>query len=153
MSQSPARRFAFNAFLLIAVNLFMRTVGVSFNVYLSNRAGGEVMGLFSLLTGVYTFAMTLGCGGINLGTTRMVADTLGAYGETSAAAHREIRRCLVRCLLYSVCFGVAAGFLLFVFAPTVGRDWLGDGRTVTSLRVLALTLPPIAISSCAPILS
>ena len=40
-----ARRFAINAFLLIAVNLFMRTVGVSFNVYLSGRAGGEVMGL------------------------------------------------------------------------------------------------------------
>ncbi len=148
MSQSPARRFAFNALLLIAVNLFMRTVGVSFNVYLSNRAGGEVMGLFSLLSGVYTFAMTLGCGGINLGTTRMVADTLGKFGETSATAHREIRRCLARCLLYSLCFGIAAGFLLFVFAPTIGRDWLGDGRTVTSLRVLALTLPPIAVSSC-----
>lgn len=148
MAQSPARRFAFNALLLIAVNLFMRTVGVSFNVYLSNRAGGEVMGLFSLLTGVYTFAMTLGCGGINLGTTRMVADTLGEYGEDSPTAHREIRRCLVRCLLYSLCFGVAAGGLLLVFAPTVGRDWLGDARTVTSLKVLALTLPPIAVSSC-----
>ncbi len=148
MSQSPARRFAFNALLLIAVNLFMRTVGVSFNVYLSNRAGGEVMGLFSLLSGVYAFAMTLGCGGINLGTTRMVADTLGQYGEATPACHREIRRCLRRCLLYSLCFGTVACLLLLILAPTVGRDWLGDGRTVSSLRILALTLPPIAVSSC-----
>ncbi len=148
MSQSPARRFAFNALLLIAVNLFMRTVGVSFNVYLSNRAGGEVMGLFSLLSGVYAFAMTLGCGGINLGTTRMVADTLGQYGEDSPVCHREIRRCLRRCLLYSLGFGTAACLLLLVLSPTVGRDWLGDSRTVSSLRILALTLPPIAVSSC-----
>ena len=42
---SAARRFAVNALLLIAVNLFMRTVGVSFNIYISNRAGGEAMGL------------------------------------------------------------------------------------------------------------
>ncbi len=148
MPQSRARRFAFNALLLIAVNLFMRTVGVSFNVYLSNRAGGEVMGLFSLLSGVYTFAMTLGCGGINLGTTRMVADTMGRFGSDTPACRREIRRCLRRCLLYSLCFGMGACLLLFFSAPTVGRDWLGDPRTVTSLRVLALTLPPIALTSC-----
>lgn len=148
MSQSPARRFAFNALLLIAVNLFMRTVGVSFNVYLSNRAGGEVMGLFSLLSGVYTFAMTLGCGGINLGTTRMVADTMGLYGGISEGCQREIRRCLRRCLLYSLAFGVGASLLLWCLAPTVGTQWLGDARTVRALRVLALTLPPISLSSC-----
>ncbi|MBR5124582.1 MAG: hypothetical protein IKU90_05565, partial [Clostridia bacterium] len=68
---AAARRFAVNALLLIAVNLFMRTVGVSFNVYLSNRAGGEVMGLYSLLFGVYGLALTLGSAGIQLGTTRM----------------------------------------------------------------------------------
>ena len=148
MSQSAARRFAFNALLLIAVNLFMRTVGVSFNVYLSNRAGGEVMGLYSLLSGVYAFAMTLGCGGIHLGTTRMVADAMGQYTQNPALCEREIRRCLRRCLLYSIGFGTGACLLLLVLAPTVGNSWLGDGRTVKALRVLALTLPPIAISSC-----
>ncbi len=148
MSQSTARRFAFNALLLIAVNLLMRTVGVSFNVYLSNRAGGEVMGLYSLLSGVYTFAMTLGCGGIHLGTTRMVADAMGQYASDASLCEQEIKRCLRRCLVYSVGFGTGACLLLFALAPTVGQSWLGDGRTVNALRVLALTLPPIAVSSC-----
>lgn len=151
LSVTPARRFAFNALLLIAVNLFMRTVGVSFNVYLSNRAGGEVMGLFSLLTGVYSFAMTLGCGGINLGTTRMVADALGTHcpaGTPDQVCRREIRRRLGKCIVYSLLFGTGACLLLFFGAPVVGTHWLGDARTVTSLRILALTLPPIALSSC-----
>lgn len=148
MSQSAARRFAFNALLLIAVNLLMRTVGVSFNVYLSNRAGSEVMGLYSLLSGVYTFAMTLGCGGIHLGTTRMVADAMGAYASDPSRLEQEIKRCLRRCFVYSIGFGTGACILLFVLAPTVGESWLGDGRTVGALRVLALTLPPIAVSSC-----
>jgi len=148
MNQSPTRRFAFNALLLIAVNLLMRTVGVSFNVYLSNRAGGEVMGLYSLLSGVYAFAITLGCGGINLGTIRLVADTMGIYGEGTAAAKAEIKRCLRRCLTYSLCFGMVACCLLLILAPTVGREWLGDVRTVRALRILALTLPPIALTSC-----
>ncbi|MBE6693886.1 MAG: hypothetical protein E7589_03890 [Ruminococcaceae bacterium] len=151
---SPTRRFAQNAIMLIAVNLLMRTVGVSFNIYVSNRAGGEVMGLYSLLSGVYTFALTLGCGGINLGTTRMVADTLGKLScdcntfDLDDRCRGVIRRVLSRCLAYSLVLSCVTGFLLFVSAGYIGRVWLGDGRTVNSLRVLALTLPPIALSSC-----
>ncbi len=153
-----ARRFAVNALLLIGVNLFMRTIGVSFNAYLSRRAGGEVMGLYSLLFGVYGLAMTLGCGGIHLGTTRMVAEVMGAFcppeddrqavGRTPPDCRAAILRVLRKCILYSLICGVGAGALLFVTAPVVGRVWLGDARTILSLRVLALTLPPIALSSC-----
>ena len=151
-----ARRFAVNALLLIAVNLFMRTVGVSFNVYLSGRAGGEVMGLYSLLFGVYGLAMTLGCGGINLGTTRLVADVLGEQGgegpltgaEVSPACRREIRRAMRKCLTYSLLCSMAAGGILFLAAPVIGRVWLNDQRAILSLRALALTLPPVAVTAC-----
>ncbi len=157
---ATARRFAVNALLLIAVNLFMRTVGVAFNVYLSRRAGGEVMGLYSLLFGVYGLAMTLGCAGINLGTTRMVADVMGQFcppesavgvvmtdTDEAADCRRAIRSVLRRCLMYSVICGTGAGILLFFGAPLIGRVWLGDERTILSLRVLALTLPAVAVSS------
>ncbi len=152
-----ARRFAVNALLLIAVNLFMRTVGVAFNVYLSRRAGGEVMGLYSLLFGVYGLALTLGCAGINLGTTRMVADVMGQFcppepisrpdTAADAACRLAIRAVLRRCLTYSAFCGTGAGILLFLGAPLIGAHWLGDARTILSLRVLALTLPPVAVSS------
>ena len=153
------RRFAANALLLIAVNLFMRTVGVSFNVYLSNRAGGEAMGLHALLMGVYGFAMTLGSAGINLGTTRLVAEVMGQFCPPAASrptedtydgapCRRAIRRALRRCLTYSLVCSMGAGFLLLTCAPVIGRVWLGDARTILSLRVLALTLPPMAVAAC-----
>lgn len=148
---TPAKKFAYHALLLIAVNLLMRTIGVSFNVYLSNRAGGEVMGLYALLTGVYGFAMTLGCGGINLGTTRLIADILGKHstrGVLSDEGKICLRQCMRRCIGYSLCLGSLAGVLLFVFAPLIGGQGLGDERTILPLRVLALTLPPIAMASC-----
>ena len=154
---TAAGRFALNALSLIAVNLFMRTVGVAFNAYLAGRAGGEVMGLYSLLFGVYGLAMTLGSAGIHLGTTRMVADVMGQFcpegnrtgeGCVGEVCRRAIRRVMVRCLTYSLVCGMGAGLLMLVSAPWIGREWLGDGRTVLSLRVLALTLPPIAVSAC-----
>ncbi len=151
-----ARRFAVNAVMLIAVNLFMRTVGVTFNAYLSRRAGSEVMGLYSLLFGVYGLCMTLGCAGINLGTTRLIADVMGQYctadgGKENSCGgpecRRAIRSVLRKCIVYSLVCGTGAGLLMFLLAPVIGRIWLGDGRTVLSLRVLAFTLPPIAVSS------
>lgn len=156
---NAARRFAVNALLLIAVNLFMRTVGVAFNAYLAGRAGGEVMGLHSLLFGVYGLAMTLGCAGINLGATRMVADVMGRFcpaaeGRPAEDTHEgeacrlAIRRVLGKCIGYSLLCGFGAGLLLFTAAPWIGEVWLNDRRTVLSLRVLALTLPPIAVCSC-----
>ena len=157
--RSGARRFACNALMLIGVNLFMRTVGMSFNVYLSNRAGGEVMGLYSLLFGVYGLALTLGCAGVNLGTTRLVAEAMGAYCPVGQNPDREatveggacrtaIRRVLSRCMVYSLICSSGAAILLFIGAPVIGTVWLGDGRTVLSLRTLAITLPPLAVSSC-----
>ena len=119
---ATARRFAVNALLLIAVNLFMRTVGVAFNVYLSRRAGGEVMGLYSLLFGAYGLALTLACAGINLGTTRMVADAMGQCSPISdgillnPACRLAIRAALRRCLVYSAICGTGAGVLFFVGA-------------------------------------
>ena len=138
---TAAGRFALNALSLIAVNLFMRTVGVAFNAYLAGRAGGEVMGLYSLLFGVYGLAMTLGSAGIHLGTTRMVADVMGQFcpeengageGCVGEVCRRAIRRVMVRCLTYSLVCGAGAGLLMLVSAPWIGREWLGDGRTVLS---------------------
>ena len=151
---TPAvRRFALNALLLIGANLFMRTVGVSFNAYLAGQAGAEVMGLYSLLFGVYGLALTLGSAGINLGTTRLVAEVMGTScpagaKEVDANCRRSILCVMRRCIFYSLVCSIATGLLLFLGAPFVGKVWLGDARTVLSLRVLALTLPPIAVSAC-----
>lgn len=137
---SLLRRFARNALFLIAVNLFMRTVGVSFSVFLSAKAGAEVMGLHSLLSGVYGLFITLGCGSIHLGTTRLTAEDIGRSGNP--------RGCLRRCLVYALLCSLGAGLLLYCLAAPLGRDWLGDARVVPSLRVLSLSLPALALSSC-----
>ncbi len=155
---SAARRFAVNSLYLIGVNLFMRTVGVSFNVYLSSRAGGEVMGLYSLIFGVYGLCMTLACGGIHLGTTRLVADVLGGFcrgdegnpelSQEGECCKRAVRLALRRCIGYSLACSLGAAILMLIASRWLGEVWLGDGRTVLSLRVLALSLPAVSVCSC-----
>lgn len=135
------KQYLYNALLLTAVTLLMRTVSVSFNVYVSNKVGAEAMGLLSLVSGVYNFAVTLATSGIHLATVRTVSERLS---ETRGA---ENRKCLLACLSFAAFFGTLSSLLLFAFARPIGEILLADARTVRALRMLSFTLLPIALCS------
>ncbi len=139
------RQFIYNGLLLTAVSVLMRSVGVSYNVYLSNKIGAVAMGLFTLISTVYGFAITLATSGIGLATTRLVAQALGKddQGGRSEAVRYTVRKCVG----YSLLFSALATILLYVLAPDIGISLLKDERTVRPMQILALTLVPISLSS------
>lgn len=66
--------FLLNGILLTVTALVMRTIGMFFNVYISNKIGTEAIGVYQLIMSVYMFAITLANSGINLATTRIVSE-------------------------------------------------------------------------------
>ena len=136
-----AKKLFWNAMLLTLASLLMRTVGVSFGVVVSGRVGAEAMGLFSLLSGVYGFALTLATSGIHLGVTRMTVEAMENGGPA------RVGGILRRATAYALFFGILSSVLLFSLATPIGLYWLKDARTISSLRLLAITLPLIALSS------
>lgn len=136
-----ARQIFRDALTLAASALLMRTVAVWFQIAISNRAGAEAMGLYSLMSGVYGFALTFATSGIHLGVTRMVAETV------SRGRSDRVPGLLRRAILYALFFGVTASVLLACGAGSVARWWIKDLRTVRSLRLFALTLPLISLTS------
>lgn len=135
------QQFFYNALLLTAVALLMRTVGVAFNVYVSSKVGAEAMGLLSLISGVYSFAVTFATSGIHLATVRTFAEKLN---ETGGA---ENKKCLRACVLYALLFSALATVTLLALARPIGLFILKDKRTVRALCMLSFTLIPIAIST------
>ncbi len=138
-NQSRARVFIYNSLLLTLSAVLMRAVGVAYNVYISNRVGAEVMGLYSLVTNVWGFALTLATSGINLAATRCVAEA----GDDKA----EIRASMRKSIIYSLSFGIGAAFLLFVLAKPISVLWLADERAIAPLRIMSVSLPAISVSS------
>jgi stage V sporulation protein B len=133
--------FLYNAMLLVAVSLTMRTVGMYFNVWISNKIGAEAMGVYSLIGGVYGFGITLATSGVNLAVTRLVSEALGKGSQGEAV---QIMR---RCIIYSIFFGLLAFFLIFALSERIAYSWLDDLRTIRPLRLLAVSLPFISIAS------
>ncbi len=135
------RKFIVNTLLLTFSSLIIRGIALSFQIYLSNRIGAAGIGLFQLIMSVYIFVVTLAVSGIRFAVCRIVAEEIGLENQGG------IRPAVRRCLVYGLFFGCVSAVLLFIGAYRIGAVWVGDGRTVFSLRVLALSLPLISVSS------
>lgn len=135
------KRFISNAAILGSVSIFMRIISVAFNAYAANAVGAEGIGVYSLITSVYVFAVTVATSGINLAVTRLVSEELAKDDVRAAVA--SVRKCVI----YSLIFGFCAAALLFMFARPIGTKLLSDERTVISLKALSVSLPFIALSN------
>jgi len=133
--------FLKNGIILTATSLFLRLVGIIFNTYISNAVGAEGMGVYSLVQSVFGFGVTFACSGINLGATRLVSEALAKDN------YKEIKKSVRVCVCYSLLFSGIACISLFCGAEYIGTVFLKDTRTVKSLRMLALALPFISLSS------
>ena len=106
--------------LLTGVNLLLRLISTSFQVYISGRIGAAGIGLLQLVMSVGSLAMTAGIAGIRTATMYLTAEELG---------HRRpgnVTWVLSGCMLYSIlCSGLVAG-LLYSFAPVLAQAWIGQ---------------------------
>lgn len=125
----------YSALMLTGVNLLLRVVSTSFQVYISGRIGAAGVGLLQLVMSVGALAMTAGMAGVRTATMYLSAEELGRKKPGNVVW------VLSGCFLYSIlCSGaIALGFS--VFAPQIAQNWIGDLRTVGALRLLAAFLP------------
>jgi len=125
----------YSALMLTGVNLLLRFVGTSFQVYLSSRIGAAGIGLLQLVMSVGSLAMVAGIGGIRTATMYLTAEELGRKKP------QNVIWVLSGCFLYSICFSGCVAALLYYFAPWVATVWIGDPRTVDALQLFAAFLP------------
>lgn len=129
----------YSALLLTGVNLLLRFVGTSFQVYLSGRIGAEGIGLLQLTMSVGSMAMIAGMGGIRTTAMYLTAEELGG-GKAG-----NITRILSGCILYSLILSSTVGFLLYHFAPWIATVWIGNRQTTDALRLFASFLPIVCL--------
>ena len=137
----PRRDLARNTALLTGSSLLMSAVGMLFRAWLAGRLGPVGLGLWQLTLSVSGLAATFAISGIRFASTRLVAEELGREGAG------DVRAAMRRCLAYGSVVGMAALLILLLLAEPVGVLAIEDARTVPSLRLAALSLPCIALSS------
>lgn len=130
----------YRALLLTGVNLLLRVVGTSFQVYLSRCIGAAGIGLIQLVLSVGSLSMVAGIAGIRTATMYLTAEELGKRRP------QNLCHILSACFAYSIlCSGtVATG--LFLGAPWMATHWIGNVQVIPSLRLFAVFLPVVCLS-------
>ncbi len=127
--------------MLAVTSVFLRTLGVFFNVFITNKIGAAGIGLYSLILSVYAFSVTLANSGVTIAVTRVITE------ELTENSGQGIKKTMHRAFCYSLFFGCLSGGLLFFFAPAIGTHLLSDARSIKPLYCLSVSLPFIAVSS------
>ena len=129
-----------NTLIMTATNLLMRSVAVSFNAYLTSRIGSAGIGLFQLIMTVYSMAVTFSCAGIKLASTRVTV-------EINANRQNDLNKSMRMFDLYALMCGALICAVMYVLSDFIGEIWISDSRSAPSLRILALSLPFVAMSA------
>ncbi len=125
----------YSTLLLTIVNLLLRLVGTSFQVYISGVIGVSGVGLLQLVLSVGSLASIAGMAGIRTASMYLTAEELGRNQPEATAS------VLSACFRYSIlCSGIVSS-LLFIHAPQIAMYWIRDVRTAPALRLLAGFLP------------
>lgn len=130
----------YNTLLLTAASLVLRTAGLYLQSYISGKVGAEGVGLFQLILSVQSLAVTLATSGIRYSVTRLVSEELGSLRQDG------VRPVMKRCFTYSIIFSFTALVILYTFADKFAL-LAGDERIGNALRLLALGLPFLSLSS------
>lgn len=133
--------FLLNGILLTCTSLLLRSIGMFFGIYISNKIGTEAVGVYQLIMSVYMFFITLASSGIHLATSRIVSEQM-AYGNEDG-----IKTATKKCISYSLFMGLLACITLFIFSPFISSYWLHSKVSYMPLRIIAISLPFLAISS------
>ena len=136
------KKLVYNTFLLSCTSLLMSLIGMAFQVWLVGRIGSAGIGLYQLVLSVTGLLTTFAVSGIRFAATRLVSEEIGCDND------RGIGAAMGRCLGYGLFFGLAAGAILWFLAQPLGFLWIGDARTVRSLRISALSMPCAALCAC-----
>ena len=131
-----------NTLILAASTIILRLCTLFFQSYLASSIGSEKLGIFGIISSVGVVFATVAISGIRFSVTRLVAEEESKGNKNPHS--------LMRCaFLYASFFGAVSGVAMFLGAKLLACYWVMDSSVSTALRIMAISMPFIALGSVA----
>ncbi len=127
--------------ILMLSSLIVRSFGFVYRIYLSNLIGAEGMGLFQLISPIYSLVILTLTSGISISVSRMVA-AQKAFGNVL-----NIRRITRYAFVLVTFLGVLVAIFMYFGLNFIVSNILKDDRTYLSMLLLIPCIPVISASS------
>ena len=137
------RTLLIGTFILTLTGMISRIIGFFYRIFLSHTIGAEQLGIFQLVSPVYSMALSVCSAGIQTSLSRYIAAKTAEKDKTSALHFSGDGN---RVFFHP--FHAGGADSLFLRGSSGGKDFLGEPRTVPLLQVLAFCPALSVIHSC-----
>ncbi|MCX7843406.1 MAG: stage V sporulation protein B [Clostridia bacterium] len=127
--------------ILMLAGFVVRILGFVYRIYLANLIGAEGLGLFQLISPVYSLIILTLTSGVSIAVSKMVAEE---YAKNHIINLRRITYCA---LVVVAGAGVIVSGIMFAFMDFIVDVILKDSRTYYSMIFLLPCIPVIAAAS------
>lgn len=135
------RSLKYNAAILTVTGFIVKAIGFVYRVFIANSIGTEGLGLYQLMTPIYSLLVLVLSAGISVAVSRFVAEETSKGLKRAGIKITSISAGIVLAVGIVIC-----GILLFnIDALVLGTT--GDMRTKQSLFWILVFVPPIAAVS------
>ena len=139
--KSKANIILKSAAWMTVLSLVNKLLGVFLRLFMASRIGSEGMGLYQLILSVYTMFSTFATAGFTVSVSRLIAEKDQRSGGDARLLFRNS-------FIASSVISAVATVLMLVLADTFAVRLLGDARCAAPLRILALSMPFMALAAC-----
>ncbi len=115
----------------------IKALGFVFRIYLSGKLKAEGMGLYQLILSVYAFGATISVSGMSAAISRL-----------TAMYEKHSKKILKTGLAITGIISLLVTLVVYTNAEYIGLNFIGDERTVSSVRIVSLSFPAIALFAC-----
>jgi stage V sporulation protein B len=135
------KSFVSGAIILMLAGFVVRIFGFVYRIYLSNLIGAEGMGLFQLISPIYSLIILTLTSGISIAVSKLVAAELAKNHYINL---RRITKCALAMVLSS---GLLISVVIYFNIDFIVNTILKDSRTYQSMLLLIPCIPVIAAAS------
>jgi stage V sporulation protein B len=135
------RAFAKGTFILIVSGFLVKIFGFVYRIHLSNLIGAEGMGLFQLISPIYSLVILTLTSGVSIAVSKMTA------AEKARKKLGNARRIVLCALALVAAAGTAVSVAMYLNIDFICNTMLKDSRTYYAILFLIPCIPIIASAS------
>lgn len=129
------------AIILMFAGFIVKILGFFYRIYLSNLLGAEGMGVFSLITPVYSLIIITLTSGLSITVSSKVSYE---FTKKNPYVAKKITNLSMAILFF---FSTIVSIFLYIFLESIVTNLLKDNRTYLPLLIFIPSLPFITISA------
>ncbi len=126
--------------ILTITGFITRIIGFAYKIYLSNIMDAKMLGIYQLVFPVFGICFTIYAAGIQTAISQMIA--------AKKDDPEYVKTIMIRAGIISLSLAIILSLMVYLTACDIATRFLGEPESIMAIRILVLSFPVSAVTSC-----